>query len=61
MGKYDEEYKELQDFGEQETKCIEFFMYKIANELAESNRLTRQELCKEPGMCYDREKLVDQA
>lgn len=51
MGKYDEDYRVLDaDLIENaSTRSTVYFLYKIANELAEANRLRRQRLTMTPG------------
>lgn len=63
MGKYDEDYYKfdadlLKDPG---NRVIAYFMYKVANELAESNRLTRQKLATAPEDWYSVDELPDKA
>lgn len=62
MGKYDEQYRKMckdNDINERYQKT--FWLYKIANELAEQNRLIRQGQCIEADGVISIEKNVDKA
>jgi hypothetical protein len=59
MGKYDEDFKRLQGYDNKYP--LIFFLSRIADELAEANRLTRQRLTMPIGNVLDIEEAVDQA
>lgn len=63
MGKYDEDYykfdTELLD--NPGHRVLAYFLYKVANELAESNRLARQKLATPPEDWYNVDQLPDRA
>ena len=59
MGKYDKEFADL--YEGIETDPIGFFLYRIATELAEANRLTRQKLTMPIGNVLDIEEAYDKA
>ena len=62
MGKYDEDfYKITSDDKEEPVDPILFFLYKISNELAEGNRLTRQKLTMPEGDFLSIENNLDKA
>jgi hypothetical protein len=62
MGKYDKTFKTFDaDLFNDIDYCKVFWMYKIANEMAEHNRLIRQGQCILPDEVIDVDENVDKA
>ena len=66
MGKFDEEFREYSKGPEPDQEWSQdywknFFLYKIADELAEANRLTRQRLTMAPNEIIPIDEAVDKA
>jgi hypothetical protein len=61
MGKYDEDLAKFDKLLEREITPIEYFLCKIANELAENNRVIRQGQAIGPGEIIPADTNVDKA